>query len=209
MTIQQMHDRVDQWLDTVHTARFPVDQKDRALNTAISQVVNDRYYPLNPKDRENAFESNQRIRDELYPLIVNAPAISANTDFISISTLTNYRFLLSLNVIIDGKTYSSIPSDYNEWTFALSKDPYAAPRIEEPYNVYHLEEATGLRVKWGSVGILQWGMISYLRNPIVVSLTGGINCDLPINLHEEICQIAGQILKSQVQNLKRQGGEDS
>lgn len=209
MNIAQMHARVDQWLDTVHTGRYPIDQKDRAINTAINQIVNDRYYPLNPKERENAFESNQRIRDELYTLIENPAQISAVADLIPLTSFTDYRYLLSLNVVIDGLSYSSIASDYNEWTFALSKDPNAKPTIVEPYNIYHLEESTGLRVKWGSVGTLQFGLISYLRNPAIVDYNGNIDSDLPVTLHEEICKLASDILYSQTKGLTKSRGQES
>ena len=203
-----MHNRVDQWLDTVSSPRFPWEQVDRAINTAIDTTVNDRYYPYDPRERERAFQTVQRIRDELYTLIKTAPAIPVSgTDLIPLAGVPDYRFLLSLTVYIDNAPYPTEPTTYDESESEIILDPYKRPHTDYPSLVLRNETKEGIRINWGQVGILTGGILTYLKNPEIVNFQNQTNCDLPVNLHEEICKMASEILKSQSINLvaQRQG----
>ena len=196
-----MHSRVDQWLDTVSSPRYPSDQKDNAINTAIETIVNDRYYSLNPKERENSFQSSQRLRDELYTILA-VELIPSNGPYIPISDSLNYRFLVHLKVKIDGIWYQSFPVTYDEIEI-LDNDPFRRPTLDYPSQVYRIEELTRIRIIWGMSSDLQYGRLYYLKNPQRVSLSGLTDSDLPINMHEEICKMASDILKAQSVNLAK------
>jgi hypothetical protein len=211
MTGLEMHRRIGQYLDTVGSPRFPGWQVDNAINSTIGMIVEDRYMPVDPKQRENSFQTNQRIRDNLRPLVKTSSFINANGSIIPLISLTDYRYLASMTVKIDGVEYPTIPATYDEWDTILKLDPFMRPTLEEPVLIYRIENSTGIEIKWGATGTLNSGKITYIKNPLIVSTIGTIvNTDLPLSLHDDICRGAAELLKGQ--NIKlsaqRQGGQN-
>lgn len=205
MDISSMHTRVLQWLDTVGFGRFDPEDIDAALNTAIGNTVDDLFSPLDPKQLENSFQTRQRIKDSLYTLIKKSPAITVVSGIIPITSITDYRYCIDLFVTISGVEYISSPLAYNEYETVLLLDPFSKPTLQYPSLVYRLDVANGFEIKFGNIGTLQSGRFLYLKNPATVLNQGQtkVNCDLPVLLHEGICKMASEILKSQVVKLSQ------
>ena len=208
-----MHTRVGQWLDTVGSGRFEPQDIDGALNTAISNKVDELFHPMDPKQLENAFQTHQRIKDSLYTLITPSALINASNGIIPLTTLTDYRYCVDLYVTINGKEYVTKPLNYEDYESVTTLDPHARPTLTYPPNVYRLETAEGFIVKFGPVGTLTKGRVVYIKNPVLVTIgTGGsdaINTDLPINLHEELCRMAAEYLAAQTLHLINSNAKDS
>lgn len=262
MNIVQKHLRIRQYLDTVGSPRFDSSMVDREINTAINQIVNDRYMPLDPKRRENSFQVTQRIRDELYTLIRTSLPLTPVNNVLLLASVEGYRFLLACQVRISSIDYPTDPLTYDEW-LTIDRDPFKYPTLTYPSRIYRIENSNGIEIKFGNVGTLTSGTITYLRDPNIVSygtkktsgslsvgynyiatkttvinynssvyqtlLEGDLflcpgpgysigsgevvygfeNCDLPINLHEEVCVMAAEfLLKSARKLLAGSGGNN-
>jgi len=177
MNIIEMIERIKSYLDIVSSPRHDYVSYETNIYTAINQIVNDRFDAVkkNRQQKGYAFESIQRLRDELYTLVIDSYAIVPVGGIIrSINYPTDLRFIIGVKFIINGDRYIANPISYNQEK-ELETDPYLRPRLNEPYRVYYIESANGLKAKFGSSGAFTNSEIDYLKDPAKVSV--GIRWD--------------------------------
>jgi hypothetical protein len=167
MNIVQIIEKVRHWRDISHSPRVSNDDIVMDLNTAIQNIVRDRYDNFKVK-KGYSFQSTQNLRDQLGDLVKKSANIAAVGNLIpKINFPTDYRHIVLAVAVIDGVEYVAVPKGYDEFR-TIDIDPFLQPTIEPPAQVYYAERDTGLEVKWGNVGVLQSLYFYYLKEPVQV-----------------------------------------
>ena len=165
-----MHHKSVFFLDSVNSPRFKPNKVDHAINTAILDIVLDRYNNIREKQKQYAFQTSQRLRDELYTLVKNPAVITASAGIIQKSSFpTDYMLLLSMRANISGQWINTIPVTYDEYNM-LELNPYTYPSLDYPERIYRIERAEGIEVIYGPQGTLISGDIFYLAKPATVNI---------------------------------------
>jgi len=196
-TVSQMHDDLDFLIDKVRTPRFSQDQRDRTLNMAQDRIIQDRYDNIR-KNTGYSFQSLQRVRDELRPIVVEH-SITPDISQATFDLPDDYRHEVLLEVILNTTTVTSTPMSHDEKGI-ISQDPYDTPTNEEPRHM----EKTGKTVKvFFEYGYFVGGTLYYLRNPKPISFDDSQDSELPGHLHDELLELASQIINGTVENINR------
>lgn len=177
MNIVQLFNKTDFFLDSERSPRFEPAQKSKAINTAINDILLDRYDNIkrNNREKDYAFQTAQRLRDELYTLVRYMADISANGDFILQANFpADYMFLLLMEASISGQIINTIPLTYDELS-VVQLSPFARPSISYPQRIYRIESNEGVKVIYGSVGRLLSANIYYIKRPAIVSIGTEVN----------------------------------
>lgn len=169
MNIVQMHFKTEFFLDSVRSPRFNIDKMDNAINSAINDIVLDRYHNIRAQPKEYAFQTSQRLRDELSRLVKKATVSASGGILPSASFPADYMLLLSLKANISGQWINTIPVTYDELN-VLEMNPYTNPSISPPERIYRIEDQLGLRVIFGDIGDLISGEMNYIAKPVTVSI---------------------------------------
>lgn len=169
MNIVALHYKVAFFLDAEKSPRFSRKAEDKAINSAINDIVLDRYNNIRQKQKEYAFQTSQRLRDELYTIVEEDDALVATGDILSIASMTDYYLLLSLEVDISGRTINTIPLTYDEKNI-IEINPFLRPSITYPERVYRIESAEGIKIIFGDTGTLVSGHSWFLKKPAKVSI---------------------------------------
>ncbi|MFA6916975.1 MAG: hypothetical protein WC222_11300 [Parachlamydiales bacterium] len=178
MNIVQIVNKTDFYLDSERSPRFEPKQRIKAVNSAINDILLNRYDNIKkgPKEKEYAFQTAQRLRDELYTLVRYQASIAATgTDLIAKANFpTDYMFLLLLEASISGQIINTIPLTYDELN-VVQLNPYYRPSITWPQRIYRIESNEGIKVVYGSVGRLISANMYYIKKPATVSLGTEVN----------------------------------
>jgi hypothetical protein len=170
MNILQLHHKVTFFLDSVNSPRFNTFKKDESLNTAIMDIILDRYDNIRKAQKDYAFQTSQRLRDELYTLVKKQSNLSASGGIIPKTNFpSDYMLLLSMKANISGTWINTIPVTYDEYNI-LELNPYTYPSIEYPERIYRIESQQGVEIRFGDVGTLIAAEIFYLARPARVSI---------------------------------------
>lgn len=169
MNIVALHYKVAFFLDAEKSPRFKVKSIDKAINSAINDIVLDRYNNIRQKQKEYAFQTSQRLRDELYTIVQQETGLTAVNNVISLASITDYWLLLALEVTISGKVINTIPLTYDEKNI-IEIDPFVRPSIMYPERVYRIESANGIEIIFGDVGTLATGHAYYIKKPAKISI---------------------------------------
>jgi hypothetical protein len=157
------------FLDSEKSPRFKKKAIDKAINSAINDIVLDRYDNIRKKQKEYAFQTAQRLRDELYSIVKEAPALTVASDIIALTQITDYWLLLAMRVDISGKVINTIPLTYDELNI-VEIDPFVRPSIVYPERVYRIESSEGVKIVFGDTGSLVSGHAYYLMKPAKVNI---------------------------------------
>ena len=170
MNIVQQHFKTKFYLDSERSPRFQVTQVDKALNSAITDIVLDRYHNIRQEQRKYAFQTSQRLRDELYTLVQKVDDLQAQGDILLASHFPD-DYMLALIVIanISGQSIHTVPITYDEFS-VIELDPFSRPSLTWPQRVYRIESAEGIKIIFGDIGSLVDGTMYYVKKPATVSI---------------------------------------
>lgn len=156
MNIVQLHERVRFWTDTVGSARFEPSDLDNAVNTAMNDIIEERYLPMHKQNKGDSFQRSQRIRDELSSLVeVSDSSVGGNitlSNFTGYSIIpfnsypANYKYLLAI------ATYDASGNKYNCWPITYDRiniiedNPYRRVRLTPDVKQYYNEGSEGIRI---------------------------------------------------------------
>jgi hypothetical protein len=155
MNVVELHERVRFWTDIVQSARFEASDIDHALNTAMNDIVEQKYYSTK-KGKGDSFQRTQKIRDELQSLVkvkvfeTTAPAdILVNFSGYSIIDYslypTDYKYLLCISIFKDLTQYNCWPISYDRVN-SFPLNPYRRVRLSPFPKAYYNEGSEGIRI---------------------------------------------------------------
>lgn len=167
--------RVLFYCDTSRNGRFPYADITIAVNDVIQGFI-DEVLGDNDNRTPNNFQLTQVIREDLSTLIKSATITPTNGTVITnryysvtpshIVIPADYYNFVTLNVLIDGYTDYSHPTDYNQ-KGVLFKDSFAHPTNEL---TYFNEDATGLQIYRGVGGTFTSATLEYIRKTVDFSI---------------------------------------
>lgn len=167
MNIVALHKKTAFFLDSEKSPRFSRKVEDKALNSAINDIVLDRYDNMRKSQKQYAFQTSQRLRDELYTIVQEKTGLTPTDNVLSVTSMTDYWLLLALEVSISGTTINTIPLTYDERN-VIENDPFTRPSIVYPERVYRIESSAGIEIIFGDTGTLVSGHSWYLKKPVKV-----------------------------------------
>lgn len=195
--VSDMHTALDFLIDKVKTPRFIPSQRDIVLNMAMDRIIQDRYDNIRTSTGYS-YQSFQRIRDELRP-IVKKESIVTIFDDNSFDLPDDYRHEVLLEVYVNLIKTTSVPIGHDELGIE-SEDPFTESTNKFPR---HIEEGNKrVRVYFKS-GFLNKVDIYYLINPPVINILTPQDCILPGHLHDEVINLASQIINGTVSSIQR------
>ena len=188
MDVIEMHDTCDELLDKADSPWFNPEQKDRYLNLAQAEFV-ENYY--------KRFELDERVRKALLPLV--RKSIGSGTSEINLDSITKYMFTLSLKGEFAKKCGSGTiwqpisPLQLDDET-ENQKDPF---NVNDDENPGYTEENNGVNniVSIVSSNTLANYELRFLKRAInvlrdTVTPANNVDSEMHIFTHEEIVNIA-------------------
>lgn len=212
---------------------FLQEEKDEYLNDAITQFVKDRVEPRSNKLRLGFEQSIKRIED-LRTLVKTGEIDTEEYSqlllegfFADTATLPTDHFLplsvaLKIQYNDNGVTFTTpaskrvvdgvVNTDYAEKRipakpvqhddiYALLEDPFNTPNlfmgiitIDNDKIISYTDDRF----------ITDKVVLTYIRQPAKVSLSGGTDCDLSTNVHDEIVDIAASQMLSDIEALGKE-----
>lgn len=152
MNIVELHERVRFWTDTVQSARFESSDIDNAINTAMNDIVEQKYYS-SKKGKGDSFQRTQKIRDELRTLVKVFDTITGNDldNYSGYSIIpaasypTDYKYLLCLAIYNGATQYNCWPITYDRVN-SFPLNPFRRARINLFPKSYYNEGQEGIRI---------------------------------------------------------------
>lgn len=227
MNVLQMHQSFKLKLDKTNSLEYPSfypEEIDFWLNEAMRNFVKTRTYGNNVK--RESFEQSQKRIDDLRTIVKNdwlTPTVSPdNTNFADdvvvyladLSTTTHpYWFCMGEEAVIEYTDCLGQKIQKRTQIMESTIDKYPVD-IQDPYNPYHLQfgEARPLRLfignnveltSDGNYEIIKYH-ITYIKKPTEISFTGNISSDLPEQTHEEIVNIAVNMVLEDIESRRFQ-----
>lgn len=205
-------------------------EKDNYLNKAIDRFIKSRLEPKSNAFGLGFEQSVKRIED-LRALITTSEidtnevsqALLEGWFADSAAIPSDFMFVINLSLLIqfnDSGVTFTVPTTKRVVNGALNTD-YAEKRIpakiyqhddiysilRDPFNAPNLSTG-GVTVDSGLIYsytdnkfITDKVVLTYLRQPAQVSLSGPTDCDLSENVHEEIVDIAAELILSDIEAL--------
>jgi hypothetical protein len=146
MNIVQLHERVRFWLDQVGSARFEPFDIDNAVNSAMNEIVEERYQSSQRLSKGDSFQRSQRVRDELSNIVKKFEPSTTETVGQSLIPVAlypaNYKYLLALSI----KDLPCTPTTYDR-LFTIPLNPFRRVRSTLFPKLYYIESSEGITVK--------------------------------------------------------------
>jgi hypothetical protein len=218
MDINEMHLAVQQGVDKINSFQADTllpEEIDLELNKAIGRFVNTKYGKNNLYNK--GFEETQKRIDDLRVLVtdhslkfqyletsVNDTHVYSSSEFPE-----DYRFMLkglgvvkykdnctALNskeqeMLVDIESFvekkSSIRFVQQDDILTLLSDPFNTTTKEKP--LITIEDKM-LMVFTSDIFIIDSVKLTYIKNPVIVSLSLGNSCELALHTHQEIVDMA-------------------
>jgi hypothetical protein len=205
MNVVQLHERVRFWADVVGSPRFETSDIDNAINVAMNDLVEEKYYPTRIAHSGDSFQRSQRTRDELSALVkesdssVTGQITLANYTGYSIIPITSfpvgYKYLLAIALYnASGTRYNCWPITYDRIN-VIDLNPYRRPRLTPIPKQYYNESNIGIKVIHAIVPAPAKAVIHYLAAPIQWQLgpdyPGSLDNDWQLIVTSEICVYNG------------------
>lgn len=225
MTVEAMHKAIIQQLNDMKEKRIPSEDIDLYINKSIDQFIKDRFEPRSNELQLGFEQSQKRIDDlrelikesgELDTEEVTIPF--EDNIFIDKTNLpSDYMFLINVSASIQyndsGVTYTVVSSKrtvvgslnteyavksvrckfiqlddlYQSMTDFFNKTKIKTPK----YTI----NTNSVYVYTDEKFIVDKIYITYIRQPALVSLESSTDCDLADSTHEEIVDIAVQLIQ--------------
>jgi hypothetical protein len=214
MTISQFHIEFKFRLDKMDALNYPnflPEEIDLILNNAQDRLIKQRYGFNNAK--RQSFEETQKRTEDLKnitentiltPLAYSVNNIDANARFVNLPT--NHWFTIQERAGITCTNCGTpitqrvevIPITHLEASKSL-KDPFAKPNNEK---VLRLMIAGKVELI-SNCTIVDY-QLRYLRQPVKMSLSGNITCELSEHIHNELVDTAVSIALEGIEGKRTQ-----
>jgi hypothetical protein len=203
MTVAQMHTSfkfgMDK-LDSLNMPNFLTEEIDLLLNQAQERVVKQRYStPAIFFNKDRSFDESQKRMEDLKNIVVTTTIppnaySSSNIDLQArFYTLpTNHWFIVQERVWISfldpscNKTVSKqvqvVPITHNEFD-NLIRDPFNKPNDEKILRLMSNSMSELISISGVSLGDYT---VRYIKEPVSIDFTTGVDCELSSQLHQEI-----------------------
>ena len=183
MTIAEMHTICDLLIDKANAPWFSPSEKDNFINLAINEYT---------KNKHALFEVDEKVREDLLTLVISPYIVNA-TDTINLDSILDFLFVLRLEADITNAcgihTGLPVPPRQQDDFSEGERDPFNKSADEYPIYLQFVEGGVRIIKVYSDTLPTQLRM-TYLRQPVTVSITVPTNCDLPIHTHEEIVNLA-------------------
>lgn len=181
MTFQQMHEKIDAFMDKSDLPWFNSEEKDIFLQTAANEYV---------KKIHSEFEVTEKRREDIRPLIkiINGggSSVAIPTDYMfALSLKGTFRVTDKCGIIRDAKVPIK-PAQHDDIN-KMKNDPFNKPTNEHPL---YTSTSTSLEIESESTPS-NW-TLTYIKLPIPVDGTNSPTgvLDLPEYTHDEIVNLA-------------------
>lgn len=215
MTTQEFHTNIDIELDKTLDFEYPYilpEQKDYWLNKAQGRIIKQRMYPQNPNQK--GFEENQKRIEDLRTLIKESGVLTPATSGTKYTiTLPNdYLYLVrhrcnTIDSTCGAKNVGGLLIK-QEFVNQMLKDPFWKPSAEEP--LYYFI-GNNIVYETQSTYTLSNTVLTYIKQPNKIQLgsqytdiTEDIECELPIQLHQEILDLTVSMLLENIESQRYQ-----
>ncbi len=214
MTIAELHQEFKFRLDKVDGLNYPGFEReeiDLILNNAQDRLVKQRY-GFNNNKRQSFEETEKRTEDLknitvniiLTPLAYSVDNIDTSARFVDLPT--NHWFTIQERAGItcdycgtpQTQRVEVIPITHAEISKVL-KDPFTKPNNEK---VLRLTIAGKVELV-SSCTIVDY-QLRYLRQPITMSLSGNVTCELSEHIHNELVDMAVSIALENIEGKRLQ-----
>jgi len=206
MTVQEMHYAVDQGLQKVASSvydYFLAEEVDFWLNRAQERYIKQRLYgQTDPKGL--GFEGNVKRMDDLRMLIsvdyTDGVQPNSAVDFVNFDLPIDYMFLVNARVTFhvnhcgeqvdaqDPEATRDLRIVEQDKVYQHQQNPFAKTRAEYPLAIVYDDE---IRVYQDSEKfILKTLHMDYLRQPVDITLSTSVDCELAEHTHHEIVDLA-------------------
>ena len=206
MTVQEMHFAVDQGLQKVASSvydYFLPQEVDFWLNRAQERYIKQRLYKqTDPK--KVGFEGNVKRMDDLRMLITadytDGVTPQPLQDFIDFDLPIDYMFLVNARVTMhvnhcgeqvdtaDPEVTRDLRVVEQDKVYQHQQNPFAKTKAEFPLGVVYDDE---VRVFQDNERfILKTLHLDYLRQPVDITLSTSVDCELAEHTHHEIVDLA-------------------
>lgn len=226
MTITQMHQAFKLKLDKTNSLEYPAflpEEIDFWINEAIRMFVKSRTYGNNAK--AEAFEQSQKRIDDLRTLVKKEwlnVVVGTNTTYtddvvVYLADLTTttypYWFCMGEEVVIRYTDCMDVVIEKRTQITEGTIDKYPVD-IQDPYCPLrlHFGEARPLRIflgdnveftSDGNYEIIKY-FLTYIKKPDEVSISTSTSTDLPEETHEEIVNIAVNLVLEDIESKRFQ-----
>tara|TARA_R100001510_G_C7651442_1_gene209117 strand:+ start:1232 stop:1924 length:693 start_codon:yes stop_codon:yes gene_type:complete len=205
MTVQEMHFAVDQGLQKVASSvydYFLPEEVDFWLNRAQERFIKQRLYKqTDPK--KVGFEGNVKRMDDLRMLITadytDGVVPQPTVDFIDFDLPIDYMFLVNARVTMhvnhcgeqvdsaDPEVMRDLRIVEQDKVYQHQQNPFAKTKAEFPLAVVFDEEVRVFQDK--ERFILKTLHLDYLRQPVDITLSTSVDCELAEHTHHEIVDL--------------------
>jgi len=206
MTVQEMHYAVDQGLQKVASSvydYFLPEEVDFWLNRAQERYNKQRLYKqTDPK--KVGFEGNVKRMDDLRMLITadytDGVTPQPTVNFIDFDLPIDYMFLVNARVTMhvnhcgeqvddaDPQVTRDLRIVEQDKVYQHQQNPFAKTKAEFPLAVVFDEEVRVFQEK--ERFILKTLHLDYLRQPVDITLSTSVDCELAEHTHHEIVDLA-------------------
>lgn len=218
MDISNMHIAVKLELDKSSALELPAfepEEIDFWLNNAIRKFVKTRYSGMNVKG--TSFEQTQKRTDDLRTLLV-VDTISS----ISSSQASRFENGSKWDLPVDYwfsiretiSVWMTTPAEIFHWGVIESTWDEIDARLLDPYSehILHYNVAKPIRLFNGeTIEIITDGnynigaiVMTYIKAPVTVDLSGTTDCDLPEHTHDEIVKLAVSMMLENIEQPRYQ-----
>lgn len=207
MTVQEMHYAVDQGLQKVASSvydYFLPEEVDFWLNRAQERFIKQRLGKISDPKRLGFSETTKRL-DDLRLIITSDYEDSVvpnnQVDYINFDLPIDYLFLVNARVklykddcggVPDASKSPAVTRDIRiveqDKVYALQQNPFAKTKPEYPMAIIYDDEVRVFQEK--EKFILETLYLDYLRQPVQITLSSSIDCELAEHTHHEIIDIA-------------------
>lgn len=211
MTIAQFHTEVKVRLDKIDSLQLPellTSEIDLFLNQSQDRIVKQRYGISNIK--KQGYEETQKRTDDLkaitrtitlLPAAYSTDNIDTNARFFSLPL--DYWFTVQERANIsfpcgDSTTTTDVevrPIEHNEFTKSIY-DPFKKPNTRK---VLRLMENGKSELIFDSSCTLNSYKLRYIKQPIRMSYTGGVTCELSEHMHQEVVDECVKIILENIE----------
>lgn len=203
MTAAEMLIAFNQGLDKLDSANYPnfeTDQVELLLNQAQDVFVKQRYGSTNIK--RQSFEETQKRTEDLKNIVVNAilaPAVYAidniNTNARFVTLPTDHWFIIQE---LTGISYTGCNGDtitdvvfteaiqHNDYSKVIN-NPFSKPNENKVLRL--MENGRVELIPAPNVTIASY-RLRYIKEPVRISVTNSVNCELSEHTHQEIVNTA-------------------
>lgn len=206
MTVQEMHYAVDQGLQKVASSvydYFLPEEVDFWLNRAQERFIKQRLYKqTDPK--KVGFEGNVKRMDDLRLLITvdytDGVTPDSTVDFIDFDLPIDYMFLVNARVTVhvnhcgeqvdtaDPEVTRDLRIVEQDKVYQHLQNPFAKTKAEYPLAVVYDDEVRVFQDN--EKFILKTLHVDYLRQPVDITLSTSVDCELAEHTHHEIVDLA-------------------